>query len=415
MSKHIVFVEMSMTGAGEKAIQYALEQGYQVTLVAKDPKRYASANIGSTALFVCDTNDLDALGKGIKELHEAKAIEGITTTADFYVPQASYAAEILGLISIPYKDARSARNKYLMRLRLQESCPHLNPAFALVQSIEEARHFAERHGYPLIAKPQDGNDSLNVNLINDEQELADYIKESQAWAVNSSGQRYAEGVLLEQFIEGEEYSVETVQHKKQAIQCIGVTGKVLTGVDRGFFVEEGVFFPVRTEQTEHLFQEVSLALKELNIDCGVIHTECRVHNGAVKILEINPRLMGDMAGSHMIELALGASPIQQVVEIALGNDEALWNPTKNKGAAMYGSLSPKTGVFGGIENLSAIQKIDGVHAVKVIASEGGHYQFPPKSNGDILLRLVTEAETPEEALEIAETAAKTAVFKFLAD
>ncbi|MGR5997798.1 hypothetical protein ACT7DF_22975 [Bacillus cereus] len=39
MNKHIVFIEVSMSGAGEKAIDYAIERGYRITVVCKDIKK----------------------------------------------------------------------------------------------------------------------------------------------------------------------------------------------------------------------------------------------------------------------------------------------------------------------------------------------------------------------------------------
>lgn len=412
MSKHIVFIEMSLTGAGEKAVEYAVNCGYEVTIVSRTPHKYDSTILKTAKVFECDTNDLEQLAIGICKLNDRKKIDGITTTADFYVPQAAYAAEKLHLISMSYDAAVSARNKYLMRLRLQEHCPHLNPPFRLVNSVEEALDAAGAWGYPIIAKPLDANDSLNVRRIKSPVELEQYMEEAKNWGHYGTAQDYAGSVLLEGYIEGEEYSIETVQHKNGDIQCMGVTGKVLIGGERGFFVEAGVLFPIRTPEADLLYKEVAQALGKLQIDCGVIHTECRIKDGNVKILEINPRLMGDMAGSHMIEAALGANPIQQVVEIALGN-EVPWKPLKEEGAAMFGAIIPSTGIFAGIENLEEIQRLPGVQAIKIVAEEGQRYLNPPESNGDMLLRLVTGAETPEKALKLAMEAAAAAKIKVL--
>ncbi|MFC4770229.1 ATP-grasp domain-containing protein [Effusibacillus consociatus] len=404
MTKHIVFIEMSMTGAGEKAIEYSQEQGYHVTIVSRNPDKYSSILRPTTRVLQCETNNQEELVEAVKKLDMEQKIDGITTTADFYVPQAALAAEALGLSGMPYKAAAHARNKYYMRLNLQKYLPHLNPTFGLVFTEEEALKMAREWGFPLIAKPQDANDSLNVIRIHTEDQLVDYMRASKQWKYNSAGQPYSNGVLLEGYIEGKEFSVETVQHKGGKIQLIGVTEKVLTGAKRGYFVEIGVCFPTRTPESEILYKEVANALRSLNIDCGVIHTECRIKDGKVKILEINPRLMGDMAGSHMIELALGTSPIQFVVETALGN-KIPWEPKKESGAAMYGICMPQTGLFGGIENLEEVKKMPGVAHMKVMADIGERYYYPPLSNGDFVARLVTGGETPEQALELAKEAA----------
>jgi hypothetical protein len=39
VSDHIVFIEMSMTGAGQRCVEYARRRGYAVTVIARDPAR----------------------------------------------------------------------------------------------------------------------------------------------------------------------------------------------------------------------------------------------------------------------------------------------------------------------------------------------------------------------------------------
>ena len=157
-----------------------------------------------------------------------------------------------------------------------------------------------------------------------------------------------------------------------------------------------------------LFDAVTIAHKELGIDCGVIHTECRIVNGSVKILEVNPRLIGDMAGSHMIEIATGTSPIEYVVEISLNNFK-YWEKQKESYAVLYGVLMPKTGVFKSIVNEEYIKKIEGVKIFRTMATVGNVYSYPPKSNVDIIVRLITEAESLKKAKSIAEYAALNTV------
>ena len=71
MRKHIVFVEMSGTGAGEKAIEYALGQGYQVSLLSRSPKDYPQEALLKVRVIHCETNDIDLLIQEIKALNEA--------------------------------------------------------------------------------------------------------------------------------------------------------------------------------------------------------------------------------------------------------------------------------------------------------------------------------------------------------
>ncbi|OPG90920.1 hypothetical protein B2I22_16915 [Bacillus spizizenii] len=407
MSKHILFIEASTTGAGAKANDYAKSKGYTVSLAVRNPNQY-SDDILNTAdnIIVCNTNDYEELINNVLSLNQEKQIDGITTTADFYVPQAALAAETLKLPGISFQAALNVRNKYKMRKKLSECYPHLNPAFQLVKTKHEALKIANEWGYPIIAKPQDLNDSLHVKLIGSEKELLNYMEHSTTWMVNESGQPIAAGVLLEGYINGGEYSVETMQHKGGEIQLIGITKNVLEGVERGHFAEVAASFPSDDEETKPLLDEVKKALQCLEIDCGVIHTECRIENGNVKIIEINPRLIGDKVGSHVIELAYGISPLKYVVEIALGSNVE-WRPNFKKAGALYGLWVKERGVFGGIENPEEILRRKGVAFLEITGEIGSVYS-PPTSNGDIVGHIITQANSPEEALKQAYDAAQVA-------
>lgn len=412
MSDHVVFVEMSMTGAGERCLEYSRRQGYAVTVVARDPARYATVPFGPGELVACDTNDPRTLLDAVAALHDRHRIDGITTTHDFYTPQAALAAQTLGLPGLGYEAAAGVRNKHRMRLALERDCPDLNPHFRLVHAEAEALSTASEWGLPLIAKPPDANDSWSVALLTSPAQVAEYMRAAATWQRNSSGQPFSPGVLLEGFIDGTEHSVETVQHVGGGIQLIGVTGKRLLGVEDGHFAEAGILFPLRGPTVELIFREVSRALEALHVDCGVVHTECRVADGRVKILEVNARLAGDMLGSHMIELALGASAVQQVVEAALGHAVA-WRPTRQAGAGMDSACMPRSGRFGGIENVEELRRLPGVAEVRVMAGFGDQCWWPPRSNLDLVARVVTGAGTPEEALQLATDAAARARVRVL--
>src|SRR5262249_38700328 len=161
------------------------------------------------------------LARVVREIHAERPVHGITTTADFFVPQAARAAEELGLPGLEYEHALAARNKHRARLEIQAACPEHNPRFALVGDAEAALAAARGWGMPLVAKPQDDNDGSNVRLIRSEDDLTRYMTEAQRWTINSAGQPHARGVLLEEYVDGPEFSIETLQCKGGPLQLIG--------------------------------------------------------------------------------------------------------------------------------------------------------------------------------------------------
>jgi biotin carboxylase len=411
--KHIVFIEASSSGAGELTCRYAQKQGYLVTLLTRNQSLYLDSLLQYVDRVVEEeTNDVKAIVSTVQKIDKKSRIDGVTTTQDFYVPQAAAAAQALNLPSLTYKSALEVRNKYKMRLNLESSCPELNPAFRLVQNTAEALETAKSWGYPIIAKPQDANDSLYVKLLRNDTELIEYMNFSLTWDSNSAQQPFAKGVLFEEFIDGEEFSVETMQAKGSEIHLIGIFSKVLAGVEKGNFIKIGASFPIVTNESKTLFESVSKALSLLNIDCGVIHTECRMVKGKPKILEINPRLAGDQLGSHVIELALGITPVQAVVDIALGEVKPL-QPIRCNGVAIYRICASQPGYFYGIENIEEIKQVPGVAYIEIVGKIGKWFDRPT-SNQDVLASVITKGETPEQALILAKRIADEAKLKIYA-
>ncbi len=404
---HILFVEASQTGAGKKAIEYARSKKYSVTLATRNPDIYAADILEDVdEVFGCNTNSIQDLAIKTSRLHQKNRIDGVTTTADMFVPQATFVGNVLRLPSMKYSNALGVRNKYLMRCTLERELSCLNPPFFLAENVSEAMMFVKKTGYPIIAKPQDQNDSIDVKKIGNNGDLAQYISDAASWSSNSAGQSSAKEVLLEGYIDGPEYSVETCQSLGKKIQLMGVTKKDdFVGLQHGNFTEDGLSFPVRSAESKILFKAVADALQKLGVTCGVIHTECRIERNQVKIVEVNPRLAGDMLGSHAIELALGANPVEMLVEIALGK-EVQWKPTQKLGAAIIGIKTEKSGCFCGVRNLEQIKKMPGVHYIAIWSAPGaivGHAY----SNADLLGRIVTQGNTPEEAIAFARAAANS--------
>lgn len=403
MPAHIAFIEMSATGAGERCIEYALSRGYRVTLVTS---AHSTGTELHPALNVvqCDTRDRRDLLECVRRLDHRCPVDGVTTTHDLFVPHAALAAEVLQLPGLSVDAASRARNKYSMRLTLARKYPDLTPEFCLVDTYEEALGFAEEWGYPLVAKPQDANDSIDVVKICDEQQLKHYMTRSSSVV---AGFATSPGVLLEQYIEGSEHSVETRQHPDGEVELLAVTDKVLVGAGDRHFAEAGICLPVQGAKRDLAFHAVSRALACLEINCGVIHTEVRIQDGAIKILEVNPRMAGDMTGSHMLELAFGVSVAAQVVELALGNDIP-WRPTKSRAVGKFAIEVPESGYFGGIANLDAMRALSGVAIVRLASEVGRWCDTPPRSNLDFVARVVTTGDTTREALDLAKQAAACA-------
>jgi biotin carboxylase len=410
--EHIGFVELSGTGAGERALHYALRRGYQVTVFSRGPgglpARGAGAAAGEAALIGCETNDPAAIIAAIRAA--GLSLTGVTTTHDFYVPQAAAVARALSLPGLDPEAALDARSKIRMRQRLERAAPALNPRWTTSPAGGDARAVAGELGLPLVGKPSNANDSWGVALLHSVRDVADYLEAARAWDRNSVGQRLDRQVLFEEFLDGHEYSVETTQPQGGHRTCMGVTGKPLQR-SQGHFAEAEVVFPVAGDEAAAGAAAADAALDALGLTVGTMHTELRVVGGAARVLEVNPRLAGDMTGSHMIELALGASPIEQLVDIALGQSPP-WAPARRHAAASAGVPLPRAGRFLSLDNRDELLAMPGVDEVRVMAGPGAACHVPPRSNEDYAVRVVAGGKTSEQALDLARSAAAAARLSF---
>jgi biotin carboxylase len=410
--QHILFVEVSFTGAGSKVLEYCQHQGYLVTIATKRKhailKFFGNDKVGHVNFLEVDAVDHAQLLCATLELHRLKKIDGITTTNDFFVPDASFLAEQMGLPSLSFIAAMRARNKYLTRTCLEaKGCGHLNPHFQLCLTYEDAQAAIEENlfSFPLVCKLLNANDSMGVEKVSDSQGLKNFFTTWSQYRTLSSGHSVAQGVLLEEFIDGHEYSLETAQPKGQPRLVLGTTIKEsFLGTESGQFTELMLSFPylgsLQTERDHR--EEINRALDALGIDCGLVHTEFRVTpKGEVKIMEINPRLAGDMLGSHAIPAATGFDTAAAIVEIAFGKADL--HASRMVADSVVTILGVHANISGKLErvNEEEIRKQPGFYNM-TIWGEKGDWVKKPQSNADLLGRVAVIGRNREESLRRAQ-------------
>ncbi|HLM57620.1 MAG TPA: ATP-grasp domain-containing protein [Pyrinomonadaceae bacterium] len=107
--------------------------------------------------------------------------------------------ERLGVAGMTEQEVMPFRNKDLMKQVLSDAGIR-TPRHALATSAEECRDAASRIGYPLILKPIDGAGSTDTHRVNDSRQLEEVI----------SKLGHLSQVNVEEFIEGEEFTFDTV-------------------------------------------------------------------------------------------------------------------------------------------------------------------------------------------------------------
>ena len=177
----------------------------------------------------------------------------------------------------------------------------------LIKSIDEAEGLV----YPVILKPRDNSGSRGVIFCNNKVELEAAFNEAMQYTRLDS-------VLVEEFIEGQEYSIESL-HFDGKSEVIQFTEKRTTPFP--YNVELGHIQPANMsekhkEQIRKIIADIAVALGFENCPS---HTELKINERGIFIIETSPRLGGDYITSTLTPLSTGINLEEQLLNIATDN------------------------------------------------------------------------------------------------
>ena len=182
----------------------------------------------------------------------------------------------------------------------------------LVRSVEEIADFE----YPVIIKPRDNSGSRGVKLCRSKEEL----EASMSEALDVSR---LDTVLVEEFIEGPEYSIESLHHDGKS-EVIQFTEKKTT--EFPYNVELGHIQPanISDENKQKIREIIAKIGKALNFENCPSHTELKINERGIFVIETSPRLGGDYITSTLTPLSTGVNLEDELLKISLGEEI---NPT----------------------------------------------------------------------------------------
>lgn len=204
-------------------------------------------------------------------------------------------------------------NKYLMRKAMKEGGVD-GPNFTLVkvgQTIDNIKASIKGFSFPLIIKPCDLSSSRGVFKIDSIDNLQEGLDYAFSWSKTGEA-------ILEEFIEGPEYSGESIAYNGE-YKLLAITEKQTTGAPH--FVETGHRQPARLSDEMKAKVEETLykAFNSLNIQYGAIHPEFRITpDGRVLFMEIATRMGGDCIGTDLVPLSSGYDFLGMVINICCG-------------------------------------------------------------------------------------------------
>lgn len=239
----------------------------------------------------------------------------VTIASDLANITVQYVASRLGLPSNSDENILISTNKYAMRQAFMDNGV-ASPKFAKVSEETDLAEATAQMTYPVIVKPTDRSGSRGITKVNQFDEMPAAVKA----AIENSFEKCA---IIEEFIDGEEYSCECVSYGGKH-HVLAVTKKYTTGYPH--FIETGHMepAPISKELRDKVAAEIPKALDALQIQNGASHSEFKITDeGEVRIIEIGSRMGGDCIGSHLVHLSTGYDFVKMVIQTALGEEPAL--------------------------------------------------------------------------------------------
>lgn len=323
-------------------------------------------------------------------------IDGVVTANEYLTPTV---AAVCAELSLPGNDPRyaaAARNKPAMAARFAEcgvSAPQTHTVGdedALVDLVT-----AGAVQLPCVVKPAEGAGSLGVSVMTGVRDARQAFRHARApLASLPYGIAADRRVLVQNYIEGTEWSVESVT-REGVTHHVCVTEKHTTsGVHR---VDTGLGVPARIppDQRHALLTEVTKAIAAVGIVNGISHTEAKVAaDGRCTVIEIGARIAGGRIAA-LIELALGVDLWRACVDVAVGAPPDL-APTRSGYAAIRFVTAPHPGRLVALEHLPSPG--GDLREVRVLRRAGAEVAGPDSSHGRLAHLVVTGPDAHSTSL-----------------
>lgn len=270
--------------------------------VGIDPAKDAVCRDAVDAFEVVGGQDYE----GTCAVVEKYGIDAIVTAAtDKPLVMMARVAEKYGFPFFSVETARWSTDKFQMKQRFMEGGVPCAKG-RLIKTVEETADMV----YPVIIKPRDNSGSRGVKLCRNREELEASM--SEAFEVSK-----LDTVLVEEFIEGLEYSIEGLHYdgKNEVIQF---TEKKTT--EFPYNVELGHKQPanISDEQKDAIRDIVARIGKALKFENCPSHTELKINERGIFVIETSPRLGGDYITSTLVPLSTGVNMEDELLKISVG-------------------------------------------------------------------------------------------------
>ncbi|MGW1055212.1 ATP-grasp domain-containing protein [Streptomyces sp. NPDC001118] len=396
------------------------ELGLRVILATAT--RPASADLYDVHLAVDEFDEEAVLAAVRRFLAEGGTVDGVATFHEGALHVAARLSAELGLPGNSQDAVRAMRDKFVTGQRL-EAAGVPTPATRIATTYDEALATAAELGYPLVLKPQASGASQGVTKVADEAELKaafDNIAgihtletfDEGGYSVPNVARVYgypdAHGVLIQEYVQGDEYAVDFVYGCGE-YRLLAIHDKPYPFAEP-YFIEGAYATPslLPDEEQDRLVGTSVAALKALGASVGGAHVELRLTASGPKIIEVNGRLGGTSAFvQESIRESTGVWGPREYLRAVLGEPVDFTVKPEPTPAGFTPVLADRTGELAGFEGVADAEALPGVVALRWMARVGDHVVIKyPENPVSCFVLVLARGEKRDDVLTALRDAEK---------
>lgn len=310
----------------------------------------------------------------------------ITVCADQILLVVAQVSEELGLPwYIDYQTAKLVSDKEMMKSTfVKNGIP--TSRYVVMEEFDAEKTRCLR--YPLIVKPVDAYSSKGVKKVLNEEELSVAFEEAKGISRRKS-------VIVEEFLEGEEISVDLfVEDGRARVLCISNSDKVKN--DDRFAIFRGRY-PVYAsdgikDEVERVCQRIADAFGIKNAPMLV---QMLTDGKRVFVLEFSARTGGAMKWL-LIKRASGVDVIKGVIDLTMGIKPDLEIHAPESRYIVNDFIYCKAGVYDHLEGFENQLAIGNITDLRMLRPKGWKFSGVITSSTDRLCGVTFQADTLEE-------------------
>ncbi|WCP70346.1 ATP-grasp domain-containing protein (plasmid) [Vibrio tubiashii] len=400
--KHVLLV------GGSRHLAPVLKKlGCQITLLipTNKLKRALEVDVYDKVIALPKETDYDHWLTIVSSLHQLNPIESIAFFNEPMEPLAAFIAEKLALPGHTRQVIELTHDKKKMRAYLAEKGLDDTPSRLIpVSDMSGAEEFCRQTGYPVIVKPLNGRGSMAVSKVLGANELASAIEK-----VNQSG---SDTVLMERFLEGNEWSVECFsEHGQHKLIAITEKFKDLNNIETGHCLPAELSSEKEAEIKAFVFQ----CLDAIGLKNGPSHTELFTTPEGPRIVETHARLAGDRIPDlvkYLTDVDLEALWVEQTCgKEVLSRVPELRSSSHQTCASIRYYTPVIEAIFNQVKGVETIEQDEHVKHVEVLQTPG--FKFGGiQDSFDRGASVVAVGKTCRDAVDKAQKSLDSLVWEF---